>query len=197
MSFGAIAASYITLAPSGQTYSIFDGQPSVSWEAENVSGGICLGTEFRVTQDAWVTHIRYLAGNDALRPDASYCTLWEMTDDGNTATMLFTPLEMPIQTQLGEWVTMQLPAPVRARSGDVRYMVVVWHPSGWHSYIITAGYFQTGEYDGQNVTKGPLVISYIGDSWHQGTYQYTSQHDVFPVNGYNGSAYYSDIIITT
>lgn len=62
MSFGMVSASYLAVAASG-IHSIFDGRPSVPWTVDGANvDGINLGTEFRVSQTCWVTHVRYLAG---------------------------------------------------------------------------------------------------------------------------------------
>lgn len=201
MSFGMTAASYLSVVETQETYSIFDGQPSIPWQADFVEDGISVGTEFRVSQAAWVTHVRYLAGhgggNDGIKPETSYCTIFESTDGGATATMLFTPLEMPYQQTVDEWVTLELPLPQQVQPPHT-YMVVVWHPVGLNSYIATGGYFASGDFlSGQDVVKGPLIIPSAASSLHQGAYHYGAQVDAYPTDSYNGAAYYSDILLVT
>lgn len=165
-------------------YNLFNGVPSIGPDADTTS--VSLGTEFVVTAACWVTQIRWFkpfGGTSNIRVGGLYKV------SGSSGSLVVGPVNIP-NPEGGTWGAADVP-PYRLEVGG-RYRAVIFHPGG--RYPASGGYFTTGP-GASNIVRGPVTVPNAANSAAQGAYTY-SESLVYPVETYNGGAYFSDITIT-
>jgi hypothetical protein len=148
---------------------------------------LTVGTEFWVTGEAWLTHLRYphvVVGGTATRKTmALYDT---------TGAMVLGPFLMPPGVP-GEWNVLQLDEAFKLVPGT-RYRVAAFYPDG--GYPAAAAYFSAENF-GMAQQFGPLTVPGSVDvaSGAQGSFTYNPQIS-YPATSFNSGGYYSDVVVT-
>lgn len=160
-------------------FNLFDGTPAVA-KADDTAP-LTLGTEFYVTDRAWLTEFRHLtaaSGNLSNRTGA----LYRVSDNA----LMVGPFLMPEPTP-GEWCAFTLPTPFELVPNE-RYRVAIFHPFG--DYPATPHFFE-----GAGRFAGPVVVPNAFTATAQGSYAYGASI-TYPGGTFNATAYYSDVTIS-
>lgn len=165
------------------TYRIW---PATNGPDEAVSdNAVNLGTQFTVSQPAWVTALRYYRGTTAVNPDE--LRLWRI-ESSSSATSL-TTITPPAASTLG-WQDVPLETPVRLTAGQ-DYKTAGHFPS---DYVATGGYWASGP-GANGITNGILTApGTVASLYGQGTFRY-GVGGLYPTGSFNGGNYWLDVVV--
>lgn len=158
-------------------YNLFTATPSAGADADNQP--VTLGTEFWVTEECWVTQIRWF------RPYGSDTAIRQAAIFEKPEQRITDVFDLPLPAY-SSWGAVDIP-PLKLVPGK-RYVVAVYHPAG--RYAATGGYFNAS-----SIVVGPITMPKTSADSPNGTYIYGTGL-TYPTQTYNGASYYSDVTFT-
>ncbi|WP_298234743.1 DUF4082 domain-containing protein, partial [uncultured Azohydromonas sp.] len=173
------ASRSVTVGAMACPCSAFTASETPAVASQSDSAAVNLGVKFRVTQNGYITGIRFYKGPD--NTGLHVGALW--SSDGT----LLASAPFLNETATGwQQVNFLLPVPVTA---NTVYVASYRAPNG--GYAVDYGYFAVNA-----VTSGPIHLLANGESGANGVFTYGGTTVQFPSSSYQSSNYWVDVVFT-
>ena len=183
-----------TIPPSGTSYRLWPGYPTIPGHIDSDTSGYTLGTEFQLSESCTLDNIWfYSASGAATLP--TRCAIWNVSSQSEVSG---TDNSSPAWSGAAGsgWVACAYSG-VTLPAGD--YKVAVFYGGGSQWYQATNGYWATGGPGANGITAGPVTApgTSAATSPGQSTYNYESW--AYPktyASAGNGENYWIDVEVT-